>query len=178
VGLERKVPELKRSVFVIPAADFKSQRPHVVVLNDVAWRIVEECRGQHDEFVFVWGRERVKNIDEEPAMTYRPIDTMNNNGFQKARRAAGLERVRVHDLRHTFGQRLREAGVAQEDRALLLGHAIAGMPQHYATATIARLATAPPSCGWSTGRHQELRREVAQKSRKRKRASGVNRLTR
>ena len=27
----------------------------------------------------------------------------------------------------------------EEDRALLLGHAIEGMPQHYATATIARL---------------------------------------
>jgi len=50
--------------------------------------------------------------------------------------------VRVHDLRHTFGQRLRDAGVAEEDRALLLGHAIQGMPQHYATATIARLVEA------------------------------------
>jgi integrase len=92
--------------------------------------------------VFAWRRERVKNIDDEPVMPYRPIETMNNNGFQKARRAAGLERVRVHDLRHTFGQRLRDAGVAEEDRALLLGHAIAGMPQHYATATIARLVEA------------------------------------
>ena len=46
----------------------------------------------------------------------------------------------MHDLRHTFGQRLREAGVQAEDRALLLGHALEGMPQHYcATATIARL---------------------------------------
>jgi hypothetical protein len=34
---------------------------------------------------------------------------------------------------------LRDAGVSPEDRALLLGHAIEGMPQHYATATIARL---------------------------------------
>ena len=48
----------------------------------------------------------------------------------------------MHDLRHTFGQRLREAGVTEEDRALLLGHAITGMPQHYATATIARLVEA------------------------------------
>ena len=47
----------------------------------------------------------------------------------------------MHDLRHTFGQRLREAGVQAEDRALLLGHALEGMPQHYATATIARLVT-------------------------------------
>ncbi len=127
---------------MVPAAVFKSQRPLVLVLNDVAWRIVEECPGQHDEFVFVWRRERVKNIDEEPVMPYGPIDTITNNGFQKARRTAGLERVRVHDLRHTFGQRLRDAGVAEEDRALLLGHAIAGMPQHYVTATIARLVVA------------------------------------
>lgn len=28
------------------------------------------------------------------------------------------------------------------DRALLLGHALTGMPQHYATATIARLVEA------------------------------------
>jgi integrase len=31
----------------------------------------------------------------------------------------------MHDLGHTFGQRLRDAGVSAEDRALLLGHAIA-----------------------------------------------------
>lgn len=136
---ERQVPELARSVFVIPPEEFKSKRAHVLVLNDVAARIVEECRGVHDEFVFVWRRERVRNFDDEPAMTYRRVQTMNNTAFQGARRAAKLERVRVHDLRHTFGQRLRDAGVSPEDRALLLGHAIAGMPQHYATATIARL---------------------------------------
>jgi len=29
---------------------------------------------------------------------------------------------RVHDLRHTFGRRLRAAGVGLEDREDLLGH--------------------------------------------------------
>jgi integrase len=139
---ERKVPELERSVFVIPAAEFKGQRPHVLVLNDVAAKIVEECRGVHDGFVFVWRRERVKNIEDEPVMAYQPVQTTNNTAFQNARRAAKLVRARVHDLRHTFGQRLREAGVTEEDRALLLGHALTGMPQHYATATIARLVEA------------------------------------
>ncbi len=33
--------------------------------------------------------------------------------MQKARAAAGLQDVRVHDLRHIVGMRLREAGVAQ-----------------------------------------------------------------
>lgn len=139
---ERPVPELGRSVFLIPAAEFKSKRPHVLILNDVAWRIVQEQRGLHAEFVFVWRRERVKHLELEPAMAWSPIDTINNTGFQNARAAAGLARVRVHDLRHTYGQRLRDAGVAEEDRALLLGHAITGMPQHYAAATIARLVDA------------------------------------
>lgn len=136
------MPELGRSVFLIPAAEFKSKQPHVLVLNDVAWRIVEECRGRHAGFVFVWRRERVKNLELEPAMAWAPIDSINNTDYQAARTAAGLADVRVHDLRHTYGQRLRDAGVAEEDRALLLGHAIVGMPQHYATATIARLVEA------------------------------------
>lgn len=139
---ERPVPELKRSVFLIPPEHFKTNRHHVLILNDVAWRIVEECRGTHDEAVFAWRRERVKNIDKPAVMKYAPVATMNNTAFQNARTAAGLERVRVHDLRHTFGQRLRDAGVPEEDRALLLGHAIEGMPRHYAAATVARLVDA------------------------------------
>ncbi len=141
-GWERPVPELGRSVFLIPAEEFKTKRPHVLILNDVAWRIVEEQRGLHSEFVFVWRRERVKHVEVAPAMAWSSVDTINNTGFQNARAAAGLARVRVHDLRHTYGQRLRDAGVAEEDRALLLGHAINGMPQHYAAATIARLVEA------------------------------------
>ena len=107
---ERKVLESRGSAFVIPASEFKSKRPHVLILNDVAARIVEECRGQHDEFVFAWRRERVKNVEDEPVMPFRPIQTMNNTAYQGARRAAKLEEARVHHLRHTFG----------EDRALLL----------------------------------------------------------
>jgi len=48
-------------------------------------------------------------------------------------------KVRVHDLRHTYGTRLRAAGVSEEDRALLLGHANKSMPEHYATGTVERL---------------------------------------
>jgi hypothetical protein len=71
----------------------------------MAAEIVEECRGSHDEFVLVWRRERVKNIEDHAAMAYRRVNRMNNTACQNARRAANLERARVHDLRHTFGQR-------------------------------------------------------------------------
>ena len=67
---------------------------------------------------------------------------MNSAAFQKARADMGLRTVRVHDLRHTFGLQLRGAGVNEEDRALLLGHAIEGMPRHYATTSDTRLVEA------------------------------------
>jgi len=64
---------------------------------------------------------------------------MNNNGCQQARYEAGLTQVRVHDLRHSFGCRLRAAGVSAEDREALLGHANHSMAGHYASADVGRL---------------------------------------
>lgn len=136
---EVQVPEQNRSVFVIPPEFFKTNRTHVLILNDVAWKILQRQRGRHEDYVFVYRRERVKNFDQAPEMQYHRIGTMNTNAYQDARKAAGLSQVRIHDLRHTFGQRLRDAGISEEDRALLLGHSINGMPQHYASATVARL---------------------------------------
>ena len=79
---EREVPELERSVFVIPAAEFKSQRPHVLILNDMAAEIVEGCRGDHDEYVFAWRRERVKKSKTRPVMSYRPDPDDEQHRFE------------------------------------------------------------------------------------------------
>jgi integrase len=130
---EVQVPELGRSVFVIPPEFYKTNRKHVLILNDRAWALVERRRGEHKKFVFTWAG---------PNHERDRVGTINTAAYQKARSDVCLARVRVHDLRHTFGQRLRDAGVSEEDRALLLGHAVAGMPQHYASATVARLVEA------------------------------------
>ena len=42
---EVPVPEIGRSVFVVPAEAFKAKRPHVVILNDAAWSIIQTQRG-------------------------------------------------------------------------------------------------------------------------------------
>ncbi len=47
---------------------------------------------------------------------------MLTSGWIKARNKEDLSQVRVHDLKHTFGQRLRAAGVSFEDRRDLLEH--------------------------------------------------------
>ena len=44
------------------------------------------------------------------------------SGRIRATERAGLAHGRVHDLDHTFGRRLRAAGVSFEDRQNLLGH--------------------------------------------------------
>jgi len=47
--------------------------------------------------------------------------------------------VRVHDLKHTYGRRLRAAGVSFEDRQDLLGHRSGRITTHYSSAELQNL---------------------------------------
>ena len=54
----------------------------------------------------------------------------------------GFLHVRVHDLKHTFGGRLREADVSFEDRQDLLGHKSQRITTHYSAAKLGNLIAA------------------------------------
>ena len=125
---EVPVPQLNTSVFIIPAEQVKNGDERLVVLNKVARSIIDEVRGKHQEYVF----------------TFRghPITGMNNTAWQQARKRAGLSQVRVHDLKHTFGRRLRSAGVSYEDRQDLLGHKSGRITTHYSAAELHNLIQA------------------------------------
>lgn len=140
---EVPVPEVGRSVFIVPADAFKGRKvSHVVVLNDAAWSIIEDRRRRRaadetegkpvTDYVFAYSLWYGKGETGR-------LNTINNNGWQRARKVAELPQVRVHDLRHTYATRLRLAGVSQEDRAALLGHEGRSMPEHYAAADVGRL---------------------------------------
>lgn len=144
---ECPVDELGIMTFIVPPESVKGQkgkkRARVLVCNSVAKSIVESVRGQHDEYVFVYqhNRGRAEDLGKRRPPGYVPqeprrIETMNNTAWQNWRRSCGLGDLHVHDLRHTVGMRLREAGVADETRADILWHARQGMPQHYAVAQI------------------------------------------
>ncbi len=45
----------------------------------------------------------------------------------------------MHDLKHTFGRRLRAAGVSFEDRQDLLGHRSGRITTHYSSAELQSL---------------------------------------
>jgi hypothetical protein len=86
------------------------------VLNRVAKSVVESVRGLHPVNVFVRPHKEVG----EP----RPVTKMNNTAWKAARERAadawdkvhgeaspaGFRHIRVHDLKHTFGRKLRAAG--------------------------------------------------------------------
>lgn len=131
---EVKVPELDTSVFIIPGDRVKNGEERLVVLNRVAKSVIEGVRGEHAEYVFTFHGH--------------PITMMNNSAWQAARKRVGMRQVRVHDLKHTFGRRLRAAGVSFEDRQDLLGHRSARITTHYSAAELENLiAAAEKVCG-------------------------------
>lgn len=125
---EEYLPELDTSVFIIPAYTVKNRTPRLVVLNSIAKKVIEDNRGIHPEYVFTYRGNRVT--------------TINNTAWQNARKSVGLERIRIHDLKHTFGKRLRAANVSFEDRQDLLGHKSSRITDHYSSAEVANLIDA------------------------------------
>lgn len=147
---EISVPELDATVFLIPAefggrhekSGVKNRDERLVVLNSVAKSIIEKQRGVSREWVFPY---------KDTAM-----HRMNDTAWKKARvRAAklwqeqylrpahpGFLSIRVHDLKHTFGRRLKAAGVSEEDRKSLLGHKNGSVTSHYSGAELGQLIEA------------------------------------
>ena len=139
---EVAVPELDTSVFVVPKEYVKNGLDRFVVLNRIAKSVIDACRGEHGEFVFT--------------RRGRPLTRILNSGWKAARRRAaeryptelgqpcpdGFRSLRVHDLKHTYGHRLRAAGVGFEDRKILLGHKSEHVTTHYSAPEISALIEA------------------------------------
>ncbi|HHF0526638.1 TPA: tyrosine-type recombinase/integrase, partial [Legionella anisa] len=123
---EIKIPELSHiMVFIIPAELVKNGEERLVVCNDTARSVVEEERGKHPTHVF--------------SFRGKPLARILSTGWRQARIKANLQQVRVHDLKHTFGRRLRAAGVSFEDRQDLLGHRSGRITTHYSSAELQNL---------------------------------------
>lgn len=149
---EVAVEELNTSVFIIPGNRVKNREDRLVVLNDVAKSVIEARRALaavEFEKTRTWPRW---------VFTYRGrrLNFMNNSAWQNARAnaaekwlqdksvepQAAFARVRIHDLKHTFGRRLRSAGVGEETRKVLLGHKNGDITTHYSAAELAELIVA------------------------------------
>ncbi|MBU6379320.1 MAG: site-specific integrase [Gammaproteobacteria bacterium] len=139
---EVPVPELGTSVFIVPGSKVKNSDDRLVVINRVARSVIAARRGRHPTHVFTFDG--------------RPVASMLNSAWKKARTRAGLPLVRVHDLKHTFGRRLRAAGVSFEDRQDLLGHRSGRITTHYSAAELSRLIEAAERVVEQNGARPEL----------------------
>lgn len=130
---EIDVEALGRSIFVLPETLTKTSVERVVVLNRIAQNVINSRRGIHPEYVF----------------TYRgkPVQKLRTSAWRRKWGKAGLPTQPgvlkgVHNLRHTFGRRLRAAGVPLETRKTLLGHANGDITTHYSAAELQELINA------------------------------------
>ena len=143
---EIPVTELGISVFEVPRAFVKGKRQsRVVICNTVAQQVVESARNKHPTHVFVMSGH---------GHELGPIQTMNNTAWQRARKEAKLGDLHVHDLRHTAGMRLREAGALQNTISDVLWHTNGSITAHYSISQIKELHDAleqitAPSGGWN-----------------------------
>lgn len=109
----------------------KTGEERIVVLNRIARSVIDAQRGKHPRYVFTYNGQ--------------PVTRINNHAWRRARDWAGLALVLVHDLRHTFGHRLRAAGVSFEDRKDLLGHRSGRITTHYSAPDLSQLLHAADS---------------------------------
>jgi integrase len=139
---EERVPELGTTVFVVPGLNTKNKEDRLIVLNQTARSVVGAQRGKDRTWVFPYDGRR--------------LSRMYNKAWRQARREAsevyegeiggacpkGFQRVRVHDLKHTFGRRLRSVGVSLETRKVLLGYKNGDITTHYSAPEITELLDA------------------------------------
>ena len=94
---------------------------------------------------------KLKPINPDTAKPYTDIKT----AFGTACQLAGIENLHWHDLRHTFGTRLAEAGCSEATIADLMGHSDPQTTRRYTHATdrakraaveAVRLKRLPQSC--------------------------------
>lgn len=137
---QTQIPELKGRVFIIPgnamllgSSSVKNREDRLIVCNDTAKSVIDSCRGDHPSYVF--------------SLRGSPVKSMNNTAWKRAWKKAGLPmnmtyRRGVHNLKNTFGRRLRALGVAFETRQVLLGHKNGSVTTHYCQAEIQELLDA------------------------------------
>ena len=122
------MPQLNTAIFIIPGEQVKNGDDRLVVLNRTAFEVANLQEGKHPTHVLTFNGN--------------PTTRMLNTIWRRARKSAELPRVRVHNLKHTYGRRLRSAGVSFEDRQDLLDHRSGRITTHYSTAELSRLLEA------------------------------------
>lgn len=139
--------DLGNGLWTKPAAFTKQRRLHHVPLSSEALALLRDMRAAADSqqrFLFL-GRPTLKSGGHEQSQE-RPLQEIRRF-WHEVRRAAGLEDVRLHDLRHTFASHIVSAGVSLPIVGQLMGHTQAATTARYAHLAIEPLRAASDAFG-------------------------------
>ena len=70
--------------FIISGKEYKNEQYRIVVLNEVALRIINQCRGVHSVFVFIYKGEPVKRINSSAYQSARERASLKLSGIAKS----------------------------------------------------------------------------------------------
>ena len=102
----------------VDADQSKNGRPIAVPLNSTALHVLRHQIGKHPVRVFTYAG--------------KPLDRANTHAWQKARKRAGIENFRWHDLRHTWATWHRQSGTPTHELQRLGGWRTSVMVERYA----------------------------------------------
>lgn len=117
----------------IPASNSKSKRVRSVPLGDAALEVLESLgtQGKH-EYLFI----NTKTKDPLTAV---------NTVWGRIRIAAGLPKLRIHDLRHQYASMLVNSGRTLYEVQQILGHSDPSVTQRYSHLSASSLKDAANS---------------------------------
>jgi integrase len=125
--------DVQHRVWRIPATNSKSGRVRSVPLNDTALEVLSK-QDTEGEFEHVF-------INRQTGLPYTTIQKV----WERLRRKAGLEHVRIHDLRHSYASMLVNSGRSLYEVQQILGHSNPKVTQRYSHLSTATLQDAAGS---------------------------------
>lgn len=120
---EREV-DFNRRVIELSARQTKEKKRKIIPLNDIAYNLLLERREEITRYFVGVTPSHIRHL------------------WRAACRAAKVEGLTIHHLRHTVTTRLSEAGVPDAVRMTLLGHSSYRMTAHYTHVSIESLGEA------------------------------------
>jgi integrase len=110
LDLEWTQIDMQRKVAWIHPEQSKSTRAIGVALNDTACKVLRDQIGRHSKWVFVHTEPKTRS-DGTVAPAMRKMRVDSNTAWRLAKKRAGIENFRFHDLRHTWASWLIQSGV-------------------------------------------------------------------
>lgn len=112
----------KNRTWLIQASNSKSMRRRSLPLSDGAISVLDELESE-GKTVWIFTSSRGDGLQRM---------TTINKCWQRSRKQAGLEHVRIHDLRHQFASHLVNSGRTLYEVQQILGHSDPTVTQRYA----------------------------------------------